>query len=66
MRNDRDDGETAGGPRRHRWEGVGGSPKVSFGFSADAETPIVQQPTNASEKTQLITDGRRRYADTYT
>lgn len=33
---------------------------------ADLETPIVQQPTNASEKTQLITDGHRRYGDTYT
>ncbi|KAK2822962.1 hypothetical protein Q5P01_023027 [Channa striata] len=32
----------------------------------DAETPIIHQPTNASEKTQLITDGHRRYGDTYT
>uniref|UniRef100_A0A8C7XSY4 DnaJ homolog subfamily C member 5B n=1 Tax=Oryzias sinensis TaxID=183150 RepID=A0A8C7XSY4_9TELE len=32
----------------------------------DSETPIVQQPTNASEKTQLIGDGHRRYGDTYT
>lgn len=35
-------------------------------FVTDAETPMVQQPTNASEKTQLISDGHRRYGDTYT
>ncbi|XP_004078813.1 dnaJ homolog subfamily C member 5 [Oryzias latipes] len=32
----------------------------------DSEPPIVHQPTNASEKTQLIGDGHRRYGDTYT
>ncbi|KAF7652514.1 hypothetical protein LDENG_00095740 [Lucifuga dentata] len=32
----------------------------------DGDTPVVHQPTNASEKTQLITDGHRRYGDTYT
>uniref|UniRef100_A0A3B3CRC8 DnaJ homolog subfamily C member 5B n=1 Tax=Oryzias melastigma TaxID=30732 RepID=A0A3B3CRC8_ORYME len=32
----------------------------------DTDTPIVHQPTNASEKTQLIGDGHRRYGDTYT
>ncbi|XP_077471800.1 dnaJ homolog subfamily C member 5-like [Stigmatopora argus] len=32
----------------------------------DASVPVVQQPSNASEKTQLISDGRRRYGDTYT
>ncbi|XP_057712588.1 dnaJ homolog subfamily C member 5-like [Corythoichthys intestinalis] len=31
----------------------------------DASVPVVQQPSNASEKTQLISDGRRRYGDTY-
>ncbi|XP_071368966.1 dnaJ homolog subfamily C member 5-like [Centroberyx affinis] len=32
----------------------------------DGDAPVVHQPTNASEKTQLITDGHRRYGDTYT
>ncbi|XP_077367973.1 dnaJ homolog subfamily C member 5-like isoform X2 [Festucalex cinctus] len=32
----------------------------------DANSPVVQQPSNASEKTQLISDGRRKYGDTYT
>lgn len=35
-------------------------------ISADVQSPIIQQPTNANEKTQLISDGGRRYADTYT
>ena len=31
------------------------------------DVPVVQQPSSgASEKTQLIGDGNRRYADTYT
>ncbi|PWA32062.1 hypothetical protein CCH79_00020407 [Gambusia affinis] len=32
----------------------------------DVETPTVQQPSSASEKTQLIGDSHRRYGDTYT
>lgn len=35
-------------------------------FSLCAEAPVIQQPMNASEKSQLITDGQRRYGDTYT
>ncbi|XP_033838744.1 dnaJ homolog subfamily C member 5-like [Periophthalmus magnuspinnatus] len=31
----------------------------------DTDVPVMQQP-NASEKTQLIGDGQRRYGDTYT
>lgn len=34
--------------------------------SADVDGPIARQPSNANEKTQLISDGSRRYADTYT
>lgn len=30
-------------------------------FLPDGDTPIVHQPTNASEKTQLIGDGHRSY-----
>uniref|UniRef100_A0A674P9F8 DnaJ homolog subfamily C member 5B n=1 Tax=Takifugu rubripes TaxID=31033 RepID=A0A674P9F8_TAKRU len=32
----------------------------------DIDSPITRQPANANEKTQLISDGSRRYADTYT
>ncbi|XP_061879556.1 dnaJ homolog subfamily C member 5-like [Entelurus aequoreus] len=34
--------------------------------SNDVDAAVVHQPTNASEKTQLISDGRHRYGDTYT
>ncbi|KAM4556311.1 dnaJ homolog subfamily C member 5-like [Fundulus diaphanus] len=32
----------------------------------DVETPMVHQPSSASEKTQLIGDGHRRYGEPYT
>uniref|UniRef100_A0A096MAS4 DnaJ homolog subfamily C member 5B n=1 Tax=Poecilia formosa TaxID=48698 RepID=A0A096MAS4_POEFO len=32
----------------------------------DVETPTIQQPSSASEKTQLIGDAHRKYGDTYT
>ncbi|XP_061653034.1 dnaJ homolog subfamily C member 5-like isoform X1 [Phyllopteryx taeniolatus] len=35
------------------------------GETADATAPVVEQPTAANEKTQLISDGRRRYGDAY-
>lgn len=39
----------------------------SYGcFSAEAGSAVSQQPSNANEKTQLISDGKRRYADSYT
>ncbi|XP_056149925.1 dnaJ homolog subfamily C member 5-like [Lampris incognitus] len=31
----------------------------------DGEIPVVQQPTSTSEKTQLISDGHRKYGDNY-
>lgn len=34
---------------------------TSVFFVLDGEIPIVLQPTNATEKTQLIGDGRRSY-----
>ncbi|KAM6948446.1 dnaJ homolog subfamily C member 5B [Aplochiton taeniatus] len=32
----------------------------------DGDIPVVHQPTNTSEKTQLIGDGNRRYGESYT
>ncbi|XP_061694865.1 uncharacterized protein LOC133510670 isoform X1 [Syngnathoides biaculeatus] len=38
-------------------------PHVPDGETADATGPVVEQPTAGNEKTQLISDGRRRYGD---
>ncbi|MBN3272384.1 DNJ5B protein, partial [Polyodon spathula] len=40
--------------------------QIRTDMERDGDTPIVLQPTNASEKTQLIGDGRRNYnTDSY-
>nr|XP_046178659.1 dnaJ homolog subfamily C member 5-like [Oncorhynchus gorbuscha] len=35
--------------------------EIQYDMETDVDTPVVHQPTNASEKTQLIGDGHRSY-----
>lgn len=63
MNDSRDGGEASSCSKAFR---VVLKSSVYCDVSADFDSPVVRQPSNANEKTQLISDGSRRYADTYT